>query len=57
LEQLQVASEEALVEFLTMLHGALPLPILTQLESGKVDGLTTEQTAELKKKAGWPSHV
>lgn len=57
LEQLQVASEETLVELLTMLHEAFPMPILMQLENGRVDGLTTEQTAELKKKVGWPSRT
>lgn len=50
-------SRKTALDALKIIHRALPLPTLTQLERGKVDGLTAEETAELKKKVDWPKLV
>jgi hypothetical protein len=50
-------SRKTALNALKVIHRALPLPTLTQLERGKVDGLTAEETAELKRRVGWPKLV
>jgi hypothetical protein len=54
-EQLQSGSEEQLIQLLLAMHETLPLPVLTQLERGQMDGLTVEETETLKRKVGWPT--
>lgn len=46
-----------MLDALEFMHRALPLPTLSQLQRGKVDGLTAEETAELKENVGWPSLI
>ncbi|KAL9031096.1 MAG: hypothetical protein Q9196_000859, partial [Gyalolechia fulgens] len=45
--------KEKVSEFLSGLLSAHPAPLLTQLESGKIDGLSPTSTAVLKKRAGF----
>ncbi|KAI4174823.1 MAG: hypothetical protein LQ343_002061 [Gyalolechia ehrenbergii] len=45
--------KEKVSEFLSGLLSAHPAPLLTQLESGKIDGLSPRSTAALKRRAGF----
>lgn len=55
-DRLQSVSGSELGELLLAMHEMLPLPVLTQLEQGQVDGLTVKDTEELKRKTGWSSY-
>ncbi|KAL8837372.1 MAG: hypothetical protein Q9170_002543 [Blastenia crenularia] len=48
-----VAFDEKVTEFLNGLHSAHPPPLLRQLESGNVTGLSRTSTAALKSRAGF----
>lgn len=49
--------EDKLLSFLEMLQYSHAMPILSQVEQGKVDGLTVAETEALKQRIGWPIMV
>jgi hypothetical protein len=49
--------EDKLLGFLEMLQYSQAMPILSQVEQGKVDGLTVAETEALKRRIGWPIMV
>lgn len=49
--------EDKLLEFLETLQYSQAMPILSQVERGKVDGLTVADTEALKRRIGWPTMV
>jgi len=49
--------EDKVLGFLEMLQYSQAMPILSQVERGKVDGLTVAETDALKRRIGWPVMV
>ena len=49
--------EDKLLGFLEMMQYSQAMPILSQVERGKLDGLTVADTEALKRRIGWPTMV